>query len=66
MITSPHRTFKNDAPTGTRRCTSGSAKPTRHDASAASTASPTWRTGEHVSDTVQAITVLLSPGRLRA
>jgi hypothetical protein len=40
LITPPHRKFKKNAPTGTRRCTSGSGGRTPHDASASSTASP--------------------------
>ncbi|MFJ6251710.1 MULTISPECIES: transposase family protein [unclassified Streptomyces] len=41
VVTPPHRKFKNDARTGARRRTSGSARRTPHAVSGSSTASPT-------------------------
>ncbi|MEU3290506.1 MULTISPECIES: transposase family protein [Streptomyces] len=41
VVTPPHRKFRKNARTGTRKCTSGSAKRTPHDVSGSSTASRT-------------------------
>ncbi|WP_405706571.1 transposase family protein [Streptomyces sp. NBC_00069] len=45
VVTPPHRKFKRTRRTGTRRSTSGSARPILHAVSESSTGSPTSRTG---------------------
>ncbi len=47
VVTPPYRKFRKNRQLGMKRSLRANAKPTLHDASASSTASPICRTGDH-------------------